>query len=206
MKKSIFFLFLLAACSGNEFNPKWTKEKAPDVFLIQFETSKGNFEAEINRHLSPLAVDRFYQLVKHDYFSNAIFYRVVPHFVAQFGNSDSSEIKNWIEYKIPDEKVIGSNEKGTISFARDGKDSRNVELYINLEDNLFLDTIFYNEVKGFPVIGKVTQGMETVEALYDGYGDKTMEKLETFYQKRSEFLRTYSDLDSILKIKIIRFK
>jgi cyclophilin family peptidyl-prolyl cis-trans isomerase len=204
MKKSIFFLFLFTACTGNEFNAIWTKEKAPDVFLVQFETSKGNFEAEINRHLSPLAVDRFYQLVRHDYFSNAIFYRVVPNFVAQFGNSDSSEIKNWREYKIPDEKVIGSNEKGTISFARDGKDSRNVELYINLEDNLFLDTIFYNEVKGFPVIGKVTQGMETVEALYDGYGDKTMEKLETFYQRRSEFLRTYSDLDSILKIKIIR--
>ena len=206
MKKSIIFLFLLAACTGNEFNPKWTKEKAPDVFFVQFETSKGNFEAEINKHLSPLAVDRFYQLVKHDYFSNAIFYRVVPNFVAQFGNSDSSEIQNWIEYKIPDEKVIGSNEKGTISFARDGRDSRNVELYINLEDNLFLDTIFYNEVKGFPVIGKVTKGMETVGALYDGYGDKTMEKLETFYQRRSDFLQTYSSLDSILKIKIIRLK
>jgi peptidyl-prolyl cis-trans isomerase A (cyclophilin A) len=206
MKKSILILLILAACSGNEFKPKWTNEKAPEVFFVEFETSKGSFEAEINRNLSPLAVDRFYQLVKHNFFSNAVFYRVVPGFVAQFGISDTTEMKNWMEFKIPDENVIGSNEKGTISFARGDKESRGIDLFINLADNPFLDTIVFFEVKGFPILGKVTHGMETVEALYGGYEDDTMERLGTFYQNRSEFLKTYPHLDSIIKIKISRTK
>ena len=206
MRNLVFLLFLLAACSVTRFSPKWTNERAPEVFYVEFETSKGRFEAEITRNLSPLAVDRFYQLVKHQFFQHAVFYRVVPDFVAQFGISDTTVMKNWMEIKVPDEKVVGSNTRGTISFARGEKDSRGTDLFVNLADNLYLDTILFSDVKGFPPIGKVTLGMETVEALYGGYSDSTMDKLDTFYRNRGEFMKTYPQLDSIIDVRITRIK
>jgi homoserine O-acetyltransferase len=204
MKRLLIFLLILSACSSKDFKSKWINEKAPGEFKLRVETSKGNFEARIIRDLSPMAVDRFYQLVQHGYFDGAVFYRVVPEFVAQFGNSDSAIIRNWIKYPVTDEKPKGSNRRGTISFARDGADTRNVELYINLRDNLRLDTVDFNGVKGFPVIGEVTKGMETVDALYSGFGNATMDKLDLFYQNRKEFMNLFPGLDSISKAYLLK--
>jgi len=203
MKQALILILLLTGCSSKDFDLKWIEEKAPDKFTIRFETSKGNFDARITRELSPLAVDRFYQLVRHDYFDNALFYRVVPDYVAQFGNSDSSQIRNWIKYIVPDEPVIGSNTRGTIAFARDGKDTRNTELYINLQDNLKLDTINYSGVKGFPVIGEVISGMNVVDSLYQGHGNSVFDDFDLFYLNRKKFLNQFPGLDSIRHIRII---
>lgn len=109
-----------------------------------------------------------YQLVKHGFFYSVVFYRVVPKFVAQFGSIDTSLQKAWSKYKLPDKEVKGSNLRGTISYARSGKETRGSVLFINLVDNPRLDTINYNGVKGFPVLGKVVKGMNTVNSLYNG--------------------------------------
>jgi len=204
MKKMCLILLLLFSCRMALFSQEQLfREKAPDKFSVRFETSRGIFDAEILRDLSPLGVDRFWQLVNHRFFDNALFYRVVPNFVAQFGNTDSAELRKWVKNKVPDEKVAGSNLKGTISYARDGKDTRGEEMFINLKDNLRLDTTNYQGVRGFPVIGKVTAGMDVVESLFSVYGDKTMEKLDLMYLNRKKFLEQFYGLDSIKKAFII---
>ncbi len=71
------------------------KEIAPKKYTARFETNKGNFDLKVTREPSPKAADRFYQLVKHRYFDNAIFYRVNPGFAAQFGTSDSTKHQRW---------------------------------------------------------------------------------------------------------------
>lgn len=58
------------------------------------------------------------------------------------------------------------------------------DLFVNLADNLYLDMFVFSDVKGFPRNVKVTSGMETVEALYGGYEDGTLDKLDTFSQNR----------------------
>ena len=60
-------------CSPKTFNIKWTNENAPEYFATRFETSKGNFDIAVERRLSPKAADRFYQLVKHNFFDNSLF-------------------------------------------------------------------------------------------------------------------------------------
>ena len=99
--RSISFLAILSlviffcACTKPIFKSKWIKEEAPSYFVTRFETTKGNFDVEITREWSPIAVDRFYQTVKHRFYNNTVFYRVVPNFVAQWGNNDTTVLKYW---------------------------------------------------------------------------------------------------------------
>jgi peptidyl-prolyl cis-trans isomerase A (cyclophilin A) len=205
MRNLVFLiLILLCGCSKSNFKSKWINEESPEIFTARFETSKGTFDVQINREWSPLAADRFYQLVKHRYLDQILFYRVVPDFVAQFGISDTIESNKWRKFIVPDERVIYGNKKGSISFARAGKDTRNTQLYINLRDNHFLDTLNLYGVKGFPAFGNVVRGMEVVEKIYSGYGDNTMKKLDTLYLNRSHFLSIYPKLDSINKAYLVK--
>jgi peptidyl-prolyl cis-trans isomerase A (cyclophilin A) len=194
------------ACSKPMFKSRWISEKAPETFTARFETSKGNFDIEIKRELSPAGADRLHQLVKHRFFDSVVFYRVVPKFVAQFGTSDTSLEKVWSKYKLPDEEVKTSNVRGTISYARSGKETRGTVLFINLVDNPRLDTVNYNGVKGFPVLGKVVEGMNTVDSLYNGYGGTTMNQLDTMYKNKEVFFRKFPKLDIIKKAYLIRKK
>lgn len=207
MKKLIcigIVFILIIACSTSKFKSSWTKLEAPESFTTKFETSKGVFLVKVERKLSPKAVDRFYQLVKTKYFDNILFYRVNPGFVAQFGGNDSLIYTSWNRYKIPDEPVLQGNDKGTLSFARGGKESRGTDLFINLRDNNRLDTLNYNDVTGFPTFGKVTKGMEVLEALYSGYADTTMNNLDLMYKDLDTFIKKYPKLDTIYKVELLK--
>lgn len=202
-----FVLMLLLSivaigCKKESFNVGWTKEQAPDVFKAKFETTKGDFEIEIKRNWSPKAADRLYQLLKHDYYDNAIFYRVVPNFVAQFGNTDAAQMKLWKSITLPDEPARHSNTRGTVSFARSGKNSRDLEIFINLEDNTILDTLAFEGVKGFTPLGKVSKGMQVVDDLYSGYSEEPMSN-PNLYSNRDLFYQTYPKLDLIKKAYLI---
>jgi peptidyl-prolyl cis-trans isomerase A (cyclophilin A) len=59
-----------------------------------------------------------------------------------------------------------SNVKGTLTFASSGKNSRSNQLFFNLHDNGYLDK------QGFSPIGRITQGIELLDKIYTGYGDK----------------------------------
>lgn len=192
-------------CQKKIYNEKWIQHTAPEQFTARFETSRGNFEAEFTREWSPLAVDRLYAQIKHGYYDRSLFYRVPPNFVAQFGGNDSVRMKLWKQVKIPDEPVVKGNIRGAISYARSGKDSRDNDLFINLQSNSpRLDTILSNGVKGFPALGMVTKGMEVVDSLYNGYGDKVFAKYDTLFMDKQVFLQRFPRLDSIKKVYFIR--
>lgn len=199
---AFFLLALLFGCQDGAFKSEWTKERSPEKFSARFETTKGDFEIEVERDLSPKAADRLFQLIKHGYYDDAIFYRVVPGFVAQFGNTDTIEMKKWRSVKIPDEEVRYSNQRGTLSFARYGKESRDLEVFINLGDNTTLDTINIDALKGFPALGKVTKGMDIVDNLYSGYGESTMSD-SNLYLNRDLFYQSFPKLDLIRKAYLI---
>lgn len=208
MKYLFLFItaFFLICCSKSTFDPNWTKESSPPTFTARFETSKGNFDIEVTRAWSPQAADRLHQLLVHHFYDNTLFYRVVPNFVVQFGNIDTTVTKKWDKYKVPDEPVLKSNLKGYVSFARAGKDTRGNDLFINLKDNARLDTVHYENVVGFPVLGNVTRGIEVVEALYSEYGNKTMDVYDSLSANRKKYLSLFPKLDSIKKAYIVKEK
>lgn len=196
--------FSVICCSKATFDPAWTKQAAPPTYTARFETSQGNFDIQVTRAWSPQAADRLHQLLTHHFYDNQLFYRVVPNFVVQFGNIDTTVTKKWEKFKVADEPVLKSNLKGYVSFARAGKETRGNDLFINLKDNVRLDTLSPEGVRGYPVLGYVTNGMDVVEKFYSGYGNKTMDVYDSVSPNRKKYLRLFPKLDSIKKAYIIK--
>ena len=148
-------------------DPSKLTAKAPDVFNVRFETSKGPFVVEVHRAWAPNGADRFYNLVKNGYYDDVRFFRVIAGFMAQFGISGEPKLNRiWENADISDDPVTQSNTRGMISFATRGPNSRSNQLFINYSDgNARLDDM------GFSPFGKVIEGMTVVDALYSGYGE-----------------------------------
>jgi peptidyl-prolyl cis-trans isomerase A (cyclophilin A) len=160
--------FLGVSCSKPAEEPPAKTGPTPAVFRVRFETNKGPFVAEVHRDWAPLAADRFYDLVQQKYFDDNRFFRVVPGFVAQFGLSGFPKASQyWSMVPIQDEPRKEHNDRGSLSFAQSGANSRTSQVFINITDNSSnLDA------QGFVPFGRVVQGMESVQDIYSGYGDK----------------------------------
>ena len=194
------------SCSSKLFKEKWTKEEAPSYFKARFETTQGNFDIEAKRVWSPEGVDRLYQLIKNEFYTDIAIFRVVPGFVAQFGiHNDSLVNSSWRRFKIADEEVVESNDFMTISFARGGVKTRTTQIFINLKKNKRLDALAYSGVKGFPVIAKVIAGKDNILKFYDGYGDRLGMRQDSLNRYGNKFIRTnYPEIDFIKKAYILK--
>ena len=167
MKRISFFLLcavFLTGCSSSG--------KAPSQFRTKFETSRGVFVVEVHRDWAPLGADRFYQLVKSGFYDDARFFRVVPGFVVQWGiNKDPLMTAQWRDKTIPDDPAKEGNLAGYMSFATSGPNTRTTQLFINLANNLRLDSM------GFAAFGRVIDGSDVVARLYSGYGEQPRQDL-----------------------------
>jgi cyclophilin family peptidyl-prolyl cis-trans isomerase len=181
-------------------------QAAPDSFRLQLETSRGTMTAIARRAWAPHGVDRLYYLSKHHYYDSAYFFRVVENFVAQFGiNGDPSVNAAWEHRRIPDDPVRHSNTRGTIAFASQGRDTRTVQLFINLRDNPKLDGFS----GGFPPIAEVVSGMNVADSLYDAYGEGAPSgfgpRQELIMGQGNAYLRRYFPrLDLIRRASIVQ--
>lgn len=194
------------SCAPKLFKEKWTKERAPASFKARFETTQGDFDIVAQRSLSPEAVDRLFQLIKNDFYTDIALFRVIPNFVVQFGIHNESVINNeWKKYKVPDEPALRSNDSMTISFARGGVQSRTTQIFINLKDNKRLDKLAHSGVEGFPVVAKITNGMETIHKFYSGYGPEPAKNQDAIYKEGNQYLRKeFPKLDYITRAYILK--
>lgn len=179
--------------------------QAPEVFRVRFETSQGPFVVEVHREWAPHGADRFHALVEAGYFDDSRFFRVVPGFIAQLGVAGDPKVTAaWKDRTIPDDPVRRSNTRGTIAYAMTGPNTRATQLYINLADNSRLDA------QGFAPIGRVTSGMEVVDRLYSGYGEKSGGGMRG--GKQGEMLKggnawldaNFPRLDRLLKARVVK--
>merc|ERR1711922_9569 len=130
---------------------------APNLFTVHFLTdiSDTPISIQVNRTLAPLGSDRFYQLVQDGFYNQSALFRVVPGFVLQFGISGNSTLnEKWLHNEITDDPVVGSNTRGTISYATAGPNTRTTQLFINYGDNSRLDSM------GFAPFGEVVIGLD----------------------------------------------
>jgi peptidyl-prolyl cis-trans isomerase A (cyclophilin A) len=142
-------------------------DKAPDVYSVKLETTKGDIIIEVNRDWAPVGADHFYNLVTQGFYTDCAFFRVLPGFMAQTGvNGDPKIHAQWGEKNIPDDPQKKSNLTSYVSFGQQGRpNSRSTHIFINTADNVNLDAM------GFPPFGIVTSGMDVANSLYNGYGE-----------------------------------
>lgn len=152
-------------------DPSQFEETAPDTFTARFDTSKGVFKVQVTRAWAPEGADRFYNLVRNGYYDEVRFFRVLSGFVSQFGiHGDPAVNSVWSTKTIPDDPVTQSNLRSYISYAKAGANTRTTQLFINLVDNNGSGTTNLDP-QGFAPFGRVTEGMDVVDALYAGYGE-----------------------------------
>ena len=176
-------------------------QPAPDSFDVEMLTSAGPITLRMYRDWSPKGVDRAFYLFRNNYYEGTRFYRVINGFVAQFGGSGDADVDSvWSSMSIQDEPVRSSNVRGTISFARAGRNTRNTTMYINLVDNTRLDSLDAGGVIGYPPIGRILRGMATVDSLNGEYGAAPMRTNLTANVLRQEYPR----LDSIAATRVTR--
>ena len=148
-------------------NPAALKETAPATYNVNFVTTVGTFVLQVNRAWAPKGADRFYNLVKHGYYNDGRFFRVIPNFMAQFGINGDPKLQDvWREANITDDPVTQSNKRGYISFATRGPNSRTTQVFINFRDNTNLDS------GGFAPFGQVISGMDVVDKINAEYREE----------------------------------
>ena len=176
---------------------------APDTFQAVFVTTKGEFTIEAYRSWSPAGVDRLYQLIRSGFYNNNCLFRVQPEYVVQFGISNNPDAnKFWDKHPVPDEPVVGHNLKGVISYARDGKETRTAQLFINKKDNFKLDTIDYNGLRGFPPIARVISGFDVIEQFNAQYlFEPANHQDSVMVQGNAYWERKFPGLDYIIEVK-----
>ena len=203
IKTALPLLFLIVSFAFGQVNkaalmkPAGLKERAPNVFKVRFDTSAGVFVVEVHADWAPRGADRFYNLVKNGYYDGCRFFRVLPGFMVQFGiNGDPAIQRNWTDATITDEKVTQGNTRGFVTFAKSSEpNSRTTQLFINFTDNSRLNR------QGFAPFGKVTMGMEVVDKIYSGYGEKPdQERIEK--EGNAYLTKNFPKLDYIKKATI----
>ncbi len=147
-------------------HPETLKMRAPAEYDVKFVTTAGEFTVKVTRAWAPNGADRFYNLVRHHFYDNAAFFRVLSGFMAQFGLSAYPEVnKVWENATIKDDPIVQSNHRGFVSFATAGPNTRTTQAFINFGNNEALDK------SGFSAFAVVSDGMDVVDKLYNGYGE-----------------------------------
>jgi cyclophilin family peptidyl-prolyl cis-trans isomerase len=141
--------------------------RAPELFHVRLETSRGFMVIEVHREWSPHGADHFYNLVRAGYYDEARFFRVMQGRWAQVGINGDPKISNvWRERTIPDDSRRESNVRGTIAYAFAVPNGRTTQVFINLRDNSAT-----HDPEPFVPFGKIVEGMEVADALNAEYGE-----------------------------------
>ncbi len=133
---------------------------------VSFDTEAGVIEMEMYPEHAPESVRNFLNLVATGLFDTTSFDRVVPNFVIQGGNIWSREDKkvtramgNRARRTIPDEPNKILHERGILSMARaDEPNTATTNFFILVAEAAYLNN-------KFAAFGKVTKGMEVVDAI-----------------------------------------
>ena len=157
--------FVLAVVFINEIS-----DAHAETSMVKMETDKGVITLELDGEKAPATVTNFLKYVEDGFYDGTIFHRVISNFMIQGGGFTDDMTQKDALPPIRNEADNGlSNDVGTIAMARtNDPHSATSQFFINVKDNHFLN---FREQSpqgwGYAVFGKVTQGMDVVNAIKD---------------------------------------
>ncbi|WP_240206642.1 peptidylprolyl isomerase [Vibrio sp. CyArs1] len=154
---------------------------------ITLETNVGNIDIELNIEKAPVSAKNFLKYCQEGFYQGTVFHRVIDGFMIQAGGYNQNLEEKPGRAPIVNEANRGlKNVTGSIAMARtEAPHSATSEFFINLADNDFLNhTATTNRGWGYSVFGKVTAGMDVVNAIgkvtthsYKGHDDVPCEPI-----------------------------
>jgi peptidyl-prolyl cis-trans isomerase B (cyclophilin B) len=144
--------------------------------VVSIETAKGKIQITLKADLSPIAVGNFAALVACGYYNGIVFHRVATlqdgtPFVIQGGDPTGTG-GGGPGYAIQDEPVTAKYVRGTVAMARTASpNSVGSQFFIVLDDK---DQSVLASANTYQIIGSVTSGMDTVDAIYQAAGGQEL--------------------------------
>ena len=168
---SFALAFVLNSCSKKTDEAVMPIIEETSMTQITIKTSMGDIHLELDGDKAPITVENFVSIAKSGYYDGTIFHRVINGFMVQGGglNADMSN-KSSGTAPIQNEANNGlANDRGTVAMARTMEPhSATGQFFINHKDNGFLNHTGENaQGWGYAVFGKVTEGMDVVDAIAD---------------------------------------
>ncbi len=145
--------------------------------IVTFETTAGTITAELYPEIAPNTVNNFISLINKGFYDGLIFHRVIKGFMIQGGDPDGVGTGG-PGYSIRGEFAINGVENnlkhtaGVLSMARSMMpDSAGSQFFVMHKDAPHLDG-------QYAAFGKVTDGMDTVNAIAETETDYSDAPLE----------------------------
>jgi peptidylprolyl isomerase len=131
------------------------------------ELSTGPVKIELLPDLAPKHVERIKELAREGFYDGVVFHRVINDFMAQGGDPTGTGAGGSKKPDLPAEFNSEPHVRGVCSMARTANpNSANSQFFICFADARFLD-------RQYTVWGRVTEGMENVDALPKGEPPRT---------------------------------
>ena len=164
-------VFVLNSCSNKSDEAEMPIIQETSMTQVIIKTSVGDIHLELDGEKAPITVENFVAIAKSGYYDGTIFHRVINGFMVQGGglNADMSN-KSSGTAPIQNEANNGlTNDRGTVAMARTMEPhSATGQFFVNHKDNGFLNHTGENSQGwGYAVFGKVTEGMDVVDAIAD---------------------------------------
>jgi peptidylprolyl isomerase len=141
-------------------------------YVAQIQTNRGEFTMELMADIAPQHVNSFVFLARDKFYDGTQFHRVVPGFVAQGGDPTGTG-SGGPGYNIPLEPSKEPFKRGVVGMARSNEpDSAGSQWFVTLADAPHLNG-------QYTVFGKVTQGMDVVDAIQVGDAINAIDIQET---------------------------
>jgi cyclophilin family peptidyl-prolyl cis-trans isomerase len=128
------------------------------TYTAKIDTNKGEITVELFPKDAPVTVNNFVCLAEDGYYNDTPFHRIVKGFVIQ-GGDPSGTGAGGPGYKFNDEPVSKDYDRGILAMANAGPNTNGSQFFIVLDD------LRGKLPKNYTIFGKVTGGMDVVDAI-----------------------------------------
>lgn len=129
-------------------------------YAASLETSMGTIAVELFTEDAPRTVNNFVALARDGYYDGTPFHRIVKGFVVQGGDPTGTG-SGGPGYQFADEPISRDYETGTLAMANAGPNTNGSQFFIVLDD------LRGKLPKNYTIFGRVTDGLDVVQALGD---------------------------------------
>ena len=154
-------------------------------YTAEIETSSGSITIDLFTDVAPNTVNNFVTLSSDGYYNDVIFHRVIKGFMIQGGDPSGTghgDMGKYPGYDFEDELENPMNyERGIVAMANRGPNTNGSQFFIMHAD--------YPLPYQYTIFGKVTEGLETVDAIANvqtGENDKPVDEIVILSVKITE--------------------